>query len=184
MDDQQVKLKMQQVVDLVVTDISSVRTGKASPSLVSELEVSVYGGQQRLKIMEMGTVSAPDSQTIIIDPWDKSIIGDIKKGIEGANIGLNPNIDGEIIRLLIPPMTGEDRQKFVKLLSGKIENGRIMIRQIRADFMHMIKKAFEAKELSEDEKFADEKQLQEYTDEYISKIEEIGKRKEAEILQI
>lgn len=184
MDDSSVRQKMHGVLDLVTSDIAQVRTGKASPSLVSELEVVVYGGQQKLRILELGTVSAPDPQTIVIDPWDKSIIGDIRKGIEAANIGFNPSIDSEIIRISIPPITGEDRQKFVKLLSAKIENGKVMIRQIRADFMHDIKKSFEEKEMSEDEKFAAEKKLQDLTDEFVGKIEEMGKKKEADILQI
>lgn len=184
MDEASVKQKMQAVVDSVVADISSLRTGRANSSMVSDLEVSVYGGQQRLRILELATISTPDAETIVIDPWDKSIIGDIRKGIEIANIGMNPGIDGEIIRIHIAPMTGEDRQKFVKLLSGKIENGKVMIRQIRADFMHEIKKAFEEKELSEDEKFGAEKKLQELTDLYVGKIEEVGEKKRVDILQI
>jgi ribosome recycling factor len=101
-----------------------------------------------------------------------------------ANIGMNPSMDGEIIRISLPPLTTEDREKYVKLLSAKLENVRIMIRQIRADAMHDIKKLFEEKELSEDEKFAQEKRLQEITDEFIDNINEIGEKKKQELLQI
>ncbi len=175
---------MQQVLTLVSDDVASVRTGQATPSIVADLEISVYGGQQRLKVNEVGTISLTDAQTIIIEPWDKSIIGEIKKGIESANVGLNPNVDGEIIRITLPPMTTEDRQKYVRLLSGKIESGKVMVRQVRADGMRDIKRSFEEKELSEDEKFNEEKKLQELTDEFVGKIEEIGKNKEKELLQI
>ena len=101
-----------------------------------------------------------------------------------ANVGLNPNIDGEIIRIALPPLTTEDREKYVKLLSAKLENGRVMIRQIRGDAMHEIRKKFEVKEMTEDEKFAQEKRLQEITDEFIRKIEAVGERKKQELLQI
>lgn len=184
MNDSDIRKRMQEVLDLIVSDISSIRTGRATPSLIEDLEVAVYGGQQSLKINELATITASDTQTIIIDPWDKSIIGEIKKGIESANIGMSPNIDGEIIRISLPPMTAEDRGKYVRLLSTKIENGRVMIRQIRSDAMRDIKKAFEEKELSEDEKFNEEKSLQEITDEFVKKIEEAGENKKQELLQI
>jgi ribosome recycling factor len=143
----------------------------------------VYGGQQKLKV-RTSTISSPDHQTIIIDPWDKSIIGEIRQGILSANIGLNPSLDGQVIRISIQPMTTEDREKFVKLLSTKLESGRIAIRQVRGDIMHDLKKQFEDKEISEDEKFASEKRLQDITDDFIEKIEGIGEKKKEEILQL
>jgi ribosome recycling factor len=184
MDEASVRAKMQTSVDVIVSDFGGIRTGRATPSLVENIVCPAYGGTQRLKVVELATITAPDPAQIIINPWDKSIIGDIKKGIMEANIGMNPNIDGEIIRITMPPLTTEDREKYVKLLSTKLENGRVAIRQIRADEMHEIKKKFEAKELTEDEKFANEKRLQELTDEYIKKIEEMGEKKKAELLQI
>jgi ribosome recycling factor len=184
MDEQSLKLRMQEVIDLVREDIASVRTGRATPSMVENIVVPAYGGQQHLKVLELASITTPDTQTIVISPWDKSIIGDIKKGILEANIGFNPSIDSEVIRISLPPLTTEDREKYVKLLSGKLENGKVMIRQIRADFMHDIKKAFEDKELTEDDKFSQEKHLQEVTDEYIGKIEELGEKKKTELLQL
>lgn len=184
MDESQVYSKMQKVLELVATDIASVRTGRATPALVEDISVAVYGGTQKLKVQELATITIPDPQMLIIAPWDKSIIGEIRQGILAANIGLNPSLDGEIIRLSLPAMTSEDREKYVKLLSTKLENGRIMIRQIRGDVMHDLKKAFEEKEITEDEKFAKEKRLQEITDENIKKIEEMGEGKKSELLQI
>ncbi len=120
----------------------------------------------------------------IIEPWDKSIIGEIRQGILAANIGMNPSIDGEILRISFPPLTTEDREKYVKLLSTKIENGRVIIRQVRGEAMRDTKKAFEEKKISEDEKFENEKKIQTLTDEFIGEIDEIGKRKEQELREI
>lgn len=184
MDETSTLSKMQKVIDVVTSDIAGVRTGRATPSLVENIVVPAYGGTQRLRIMELASITSPDPTSIVISPWDKSIIGDIKKGILEANIGMNPNIDGEIIRIVMPPLTTEDREKYVKLLSGKLENGKVLIRSVRADEMHEIKKKFEAKEITEDDKFGQEKKLQEITDEYIKKIEEIGEKKKQELLQI
>ncbi|MFC1625921.1 ribosome recycling factor [Patescibacteria group bacterium] len=184
MDETSVRAKMQQVKDLVVGDIASIRTGRATPALIENLELALYGGSQKLKLLEVASISSTDAQTLVIDPWDKSIIGEIKQGILSANIGMNPSIDGEIIRISLPPITSEDREKYVKLLSNKLENGRIMIRQIRGDQMRVIKESFEKKEVSEDEKFAHEKKLQEVTDEFIEKIDSVGESKKQELLQI
>jgi ribosome recycling factor len=184
MDEASIKSKMQSSLDAIGADIAGIRTGRATPSLVENIVCPAYGGTQRLKVVELATISAPDTSQIIINPWDKSIIGDIRKGIVEANIGMNPSIDGEIIRITMPPLTTEDREKYVKLLSTKLETGKVVIRQIRADEMHEIKKKFEAKEMTEDEKFGNEKRLQEITDEFVGKIEEMGEKKKTELLQI
>jgi ribosome recycling factor len=184
MNEASIRSKMSQALNAVVSDLGSLRTGKASPALVDDLYVVVYGGQQRLKIKELATVSTPDFQTLVIDPWDKSIIGEIRQGILAANVGMNPSIDGQLVRISFPPMTTEDREKYTKLLSTKLENGRIAVRQIRQDGMKDIKKAFEEKTLSEDEKFAAEKKLQEITDEFVGKIDEVGEKKKEELLQV
>ncbi len=184
MNEDSIKRKMQDVIDIVTSDIASIRTGRATTSLVEDLQINAYGGQQKLKVNELATLSTPDTQTIVIDPWDKSIIGDIKQGILAANVGLNPSIDGEIVRISLPPMTTDDRQKFVKLLKSKIESGKVMVRQLRGEEMKDIKTLFEEKSLTEDEKFAQEKRLQEITDKYTDKIEEIGKSKEEELMRI
>lgn len=184
MNEASIRSKMTQVLNLLISDLGSLRTGKATPSLVDDLSVLVYGGQQKLRIKELATVTSPDHQSLVIDPWDKSIIGEIRQGILSANIGMNPSIDGQIIRISFPPMTTEDREKYTKLLSVKLEGGRVMIRQIRQDGMHDIKKSFEDKTMSEDEKFAAEKKLQEITDEFVGKINEMGEKKKEELLQI
>ena len=184
MDETSIRSKMQTAIGIVASDIAGIRTGRATPALVENIVVPAYGGTQRLRVMELATITASDPTQLVINPWDKSIIGDIRKGLQEANIGMNPSIDGEVIRIAFPPLTTEDREKYVKLLSVKLENGRVVIRQVRGDEMHEIKKKFEAKEITEDEKFGSEKKLQEITDEFIGKIEEIGEKKKAELLQI
>jgi len=184
MDATEVTQKFQKVVDLVSSDIAGIRTGRATSSMVENIVCPAYGGTQFLKVVELASITVSDPTQIVISPWDKSIIGDIRKGILEANLGMNPSIDGEVIRISIPPMTTEDREKYVKLLSQKLENGKVMMRQVRADEMHEIKKKFESKETTEDEKFADEKTLQELTDSNITKIESLGESKKQDLLQI
>ena len=184
MDEGKIRLRMQQVLDLVLGDIASLRTGRAMPSLVENIICPAYGGTQRLKVMELATITVSDPQTLVISPWDKSIIGDIRKGIQEANVGFNPSIDGEVVRITLQPMTTEDREKYIKLLSQKLEAGRIMVRQARAEAMRDIKTAYEAKEISEDMKFDAEKKAQELTDEFVSKIDEAGESKKQELSAI
>lgn len=184
MDESSLRSKMQSSLDALASDISGIRTGRATPALVEGIVVPAYGGTQRLRVMEVASITCPDPTMIVISPWDKSIIGDIRKGILEANNGMNPSIDGEVLRIVMQPLTTEDREKYVKLLSGKLETGKVAVRQVRADEMHEIKKKFEAKEMTEDEKFANEKKLQEITDQFIGKIEEMGDKKKQELLQI
>lgn len=184
MDENQISSKMQKVVDSVVSDISGIRTGRATPSLVENIMVPAYGGTQMMRVLEVASITAPDTSMLVISPWDKSIIGDIRKGILEANMGMNPSIDGEVIRISFPPLTTEDREKYVKLLSGKLENGKVLIRSVRADEMHEIKKRFEGKEITEDDKKDDEAKLQALTDSYIGKIETVGEAKKQELLTL
>ena len=184
MDEAKLKQKMQEVVDLVVKDVGTIRTGRANPGMVQQIKIKAYGGQQELKIIELATITSPDAESLAIDPWDKSIIGEIKKGIEAANVGLNPSIDGEIIRISVPALTSEDRQSFIKLLSTKIESGKIMLRQIRGEFLGSLRARFENKEMGEDEKFAQEKSLQKTIDGFNGKMEDIRKKKEEELLKV
>ncbi len=184
MDQALIYSKFQKVIDNLVNDISSIRTGRATPALVENIVVPAYGGTQRLKVLEVASITAPDTTSLVISPWDKSIIGDIKKGLLEANVGLNPNIDGEIIRIIVPPLTTEDREKYVKLLNQKLESSKIMIRQVRADEMHDIKKKFEAKEITEDERKDNEKRLQDLTDKFVGIVETKGESKKQELLQL
>jgi ribosome recycling factor len=184
MDTVLVKSKMQKVIEAMLGEVASIRTGRATSALVEDIMVPAYGGQSRMRVMELASITTPDTQTIVISPWDKSIIGDIKKGLLEANVGMNPSIDGEVLRIVFPPLTTEDRERYVKLLHTKLENAKVAIRQIRGDEMKIIKEQFEEKEIGEDMKFGLEDDLQKITDEYVGKIEDIGKRKEQDLLQV
>lgn len=181
MDDSQILQRMEQALNLVRQDVGTIRTGRATPSLVEDIVIDAYGGTSRLKVIELASITVPDPQTVLITPWDKSVIGEIRKGIERVNIGLNPVITSDAIRINLPPLTSEDRGKYVKFLSQKLESGKVMVRQIRQEGMHEIRKMSDAKEISEDQQVFKEKKLQETTDQYIEKIEEMGRVKEVEL---
>lgn len=181
MDENEIKSRMEQVVELVRRDIGGIRTGRVTPSLVEDVIVDAYGGTSKLRVVELASITTPDTHTLLIAPWDKTVIGEIKKGIEQANIGLNPIIGGEVLRISLPPLTTEDREKYIKLLHQKLENGKIIVRHVRQDGMHQIKKGFENKLVTEDERVLQEKKLQELTDQFIGKVDDTGRAKENEL---
>ncbi|MBI2590834.1 MAG: ribosome recycling factor [Candidatus Blackburnbacteria bacterium] len=181
MQEDQIRSRMDKVLENVRVDIATIRTGRATPALVEDVPVLVYGGAQKLRILELATISAPEAHSLLISPWDKSIVGEIRKGLEAANLGFNPIIAGEEIRINLPPLTAQDRENYVKLLHQKLEAGRVGIRQARQEGMHNIKNKAESKDLTEDEVVVQEKNLQAITDKYIAEIEEMGKRKESEL---
>src|SRR5260221_2897943 len=178
---QEVTQRMTKVLDVIKNDLATIRTGRAAPSLVENVVISAYGGSARLKVMELATVHAQDTQTLVITPFDGSIIGDIKKGLEEANTGLTPVIDSTIIRISLPPLSQERREELIHLMKQKLENGRSLIRQARQDGMNDIKKD---EEMSEDDQKRLEKDLQRLTDEIMGQIDSLGKQKEEELLQI
>lgn len=175
---------MKKALDILVSDISSLRTGRAAPSLVENIVVSAYQGTTKLKIVELATISASDSQTLLITPFDATILGEIQKGIQDANLGLNPSNDGQVLRISIPPLSEERRQELIHVMKQKLENGRIMLRQIRHEAMSDVKKNFENKNIGEDEQFRLEKEVQNSTDSYMTEIDNIGKKKEEDLLAI
>ncbi len=178
------RLKMLKVLEVVKNDIATIRTGRATPSLVENISVMVYGGTTRMKILELATIGSSDPQTLLITPFDPSITGEIQKGIMEANTGLTPNIDGQNIRISIPPLSTERRQQLIALMRTKLENGRVMIRQARHDAMSDIKKSSADKALTEDDEKRLEKEVQKATDDMVSEIDAIGSKKEEELLQI
>lgn len=175
---------MQKAVEHFKTEISAIRTGRAVPALIENITCNAYGGTQKLAVKELGTITTMDTQTLVVQPWDQSVIGEIRQGILAANVGLTPVIDNSLIRISIPALTSERRQEYVKLLGQKTEEARISVRNARQDKMREIKSVFEDKEISEDEKFRAEDELQKITDEFTDKIEELSQKKEQEILSI
>lgn len=181
MDEKKISQKMDQVINLFSEDIGTIRTGRATPALIEEIEVGAYGGQQRMKLKQLGSVSVPDARTLVFQPWDGSIINEIKNGIMASGTGLTPAIDGPIIRISLPPLTSEQREDYVRLLSKKSEAVKVMIRNVRGEERKDLQDQLKEKNISEDEYKRLEIQLQKITDDYIEKIEKTESVKEKEI---
>ncbi len=180
----QVRDRMKKAIEVTSNDLASIRSGRATPALVEHIVVTVYGGTQHLKLMELATITTMDAKTIVIAPYDPSVITEIAKGLEAANTGLSPVVDGDIIRITIPPLSEERRQEYIKLAKTKLEAGRVMVRQARQMGMKDLQKLVADKTISEDEEKHGERMVQELTDEIIADIDAIGSRKEAELLQV
>jgi len=178
------KQNMQKVIEVMKTDLSTVRTGRAAPSLVENITINAYEGTAKMRIVELAHVSVSDSQTLLVTPFDSTIIGEIQKGIQEANIGFTPSIDGNVIRISIPLLSEERRQELVHLVNQKLEGGKIQIRQVRHEAMNEVKKMLEDKNISEDDSTRLEKEVQKLTDDTISEIDNLGKKKEEELMQV
>lgn len=161
--------------------IEKIRTGRASASILDGVMVDYYGSPTHLN--QTANISVPDARTIVINPYDKGILQGIEKAIQQADLGFNPQNDGVIIRINVPPLTEERRKEFVKLSKKIAEEGKIAIRNIRRDLMESLKKSEKNKDITEDDRKKGEDQLQKVTDEYISKIDKVVTEKEKELLE-
>lgn len=179
----QLKIRMQRALDSVRQDFTTVRTGKASPSLVENIVIKAYGGTTPLRVMELATIHVQDVHTLVLTPFDHSVIHEIEKGISDENVGINPIVDGNLLRINLPPLSEERRLEFVKLIKQKAEAGKVMIRQARHEGMESAKK-MENKEISEDEVVRIEKEVQKLTDSFISQLDELVIQKEAELMKV
>ena len=176
------KQNLESIINFYHKDVASVRTGRATPSLVEDIQVDLYG--QKMRIKELASITAPEPKSLIIQPWDANSIEAISGAISKSNIGINPAVDGQIIRLNIPPLTEERRKEFVKVLKNKTEDARIKIRRAREDSWNEIQKMEKNKEIGKDEKFKAKDDLQELVDSYNKKIEETEKKKEDELMSV
>ncbi len=176
------KENMQKCIDALKRDFTTLRTGKVTTSIVDNIKVDYYGTMTTLS--QVGSVIATDATTISITPWEKTMLSPIEKAIQEANIGVNPNNDGILIKLFFPPMTTDQRQGVVKQAKGMVENAKVSVRNVRKDGNDKIKKLEKDKEISEDESKKAQEQIQKITDEYIVKIDETFKVKEADILKV
>lgn len=177
---EETRRKMTKVLEFLKEDLATVRVGRATPSLVENISVSVYG--TKMRIVELATILVSTPNQIVLKPFDPANLEEIRKAIFQADLGLNPVVDGEVIRINIPPLTRERREAMVKVVGQKIEGARIMIRQIRGEVIRQIARKFVAKEISEDEQFRLKDKIQEVVREFNQKIEEMGEGKKREIL--
>jgi ribosome recycling factor len=174
---------MQKIVDSLQHEMNTVRTGRATPALVENIMVEVYGTHMR--VMELATILAPDAHTITIQPWDMGNLTPIRKGIEEANIGLNPNIDAtNVIRINIPPLTEERRKELVKRVKQIVEEYKVKLRLVRQDAVKDIEKQEKDKEISEDDAKRQKEKVQKTTDTYSAKIDQMGEAKEADLMKV
>ncbi|TSC88280.1 MAG: ribosome recycling factor [Microgenomates group bacterium Gr01-1014_7] len=174
--------KIEDALQHLKMELAGIRAGRANPSLIENIPVEAYGS--RMKMVEVGNISAPQATLLTIQVWDASILQNVIKAIQEANLGLNPSNEGNLIRLSIPPLTSERREEFIKLLHQKMEETRVVVRQIRQDFRNAWKSAQDSGEFGEDEFFRREKMLQELVDKKIAEIDNLGKAKEEELKEI
>ena len=172
------------VVGIIQGDLATVKTGRARPELVEQVAVEAYAGQPRMMIMELATISAPDPHLLVVKPWDQGVIDKIEKALMTSDLGLAPVVDGEIIRIAVPALTEERRQDLVLLVHKKLEAGRNLLRQERQEVKEKIEAQKGQPGVSEDDIFRQIEELDKLTHEFMGKIDELGKGKEAELMQI
>lgn len=181
-DAAQLRTRMDKAVADFQTNLGSIRTGRASVHMLDQVKVEYYGTPTPLN--QVAQITTPDATMIVIQPWDPSLISDIEKSLRTSDLGFNPNNDGKIVRVPVPPMTEERRREVVKHLHRVLEDHRTAVRNIRRDGNELIKKAAKEKKISEDEEKRSLEEIQKLTDEEIKKMEEMAKKKEVEVMQV
>ncbi len=175
--------KMQKTEEHLTLEFNGVRTGKASPGLIENILVEVYGGSH-MRVRELAGITTPEPRQLLVQPWDASTVGPIEKAIQKANIGLNPMVQGRSIRIMVPELSTEQREKFVKAVRQMAEASRVSIRQIRRDAIEHLKKEEKGGGITEDELKHAEKEVQALTDRFVKRIDEHLAHKEKEIMTV
>lgn len=174
------KSKFDDAVEFYKSDIAGIRTGRATPAIVEDLTVEVYGSKMRLQ--EVATITAPEPRSLIIQPWDRQNLSVIESTIRKSSLGLNPVVDGQQVRLNFPSLTEERRKELTKLLKQKTEESRVKIRRIREDIWNEIQEMEKEGQLREDDKFKAREEIQKIVDDYNKKIEDMENKKENELM--
>ena len=169
-------------IEFLKSDISQLRTGRATTAMVDSITVEAYGSHQPLKAV--GTIMVADTKTITVEPWDKSLLGAIEKGIRDSGLGINPVNDGKLIRLVLPDLTSERRAELIKILHQKLEAARISVRKIREEVRTLITDEEKAKSITEDDKFRLQEELEKIVKDYNEEIKKVGEAKEKEITAV
>src|SRR3989338_247207 len=172
------------VLGVIAGDLAAVRTGRARPELIEKVAVEAYEGQPRMSLVELAAISAPDPQMLMVKPWDQGVLSKIEKALAAADLGLNPVVDGDIIRIAIPALTEERRKDLVMLVHKKLEAGRNLLRGERQQIKEKIEAQKGQPNVSKDDIFRQLEELQKLTEEFMGKIEAMGKAKEAELMQL
>lgn len=174
--------QMDRNLEAIGREFSGVRTGKASPTLLDSVQVPAYGSMMPLK--QTATVTAPEAQLVVVQPWDTSLIDTVAKAIQTADLGLNPSVDGNLIRVAIPALNEERRREMVKLLHRMAEEGRVAVRHARHKAKSEIEREKKDGDISEDEMRRELDALQDLTNEHINKLDELLQRKENEVMEV
>ena len=174
--------KMNKTVDVVVSDFASVRAGRANAAVLDKITVDYYGTPS--PIQQVASISSPDPRSLMIQPWDQSLLKAIEKAILASDLGINPQNDGKVVRLAFPQLTEERRKELTKQVRKYAENGKVAIRNIRRDAMDKLKAAEKKNELTEDDRKDGEKDLQDLTDKICKKIDELCDKKEKELMAV
>jgi ribosome recycling factor len=174
--------KMSKAVEATRSEFASIRTGRATPALLDRLHVEAYGAAVPIK--QVATVSAPDARSLVIAAFDRNTVGDIRKAIEKSDLGLTPNIDGNQIRLMIPPLNEERRKDLVKVVKKKGEDGKVAVRNVRHKFHDDLKTQLKDHKITEDDSKRLQDQLQKLTDKFVKEIDQLIASKEKEIMEV
>jgi ribosome recycling factor len=174
--------KMQKAIDGLARELATIRAGRATTALLDNITVDYHGTS--VPLYQLGTMSIPEANLIIIQPWDRTSLRDIERAILTANVGLNPANDGNIIRVVIPPLSEERRMELVKLVSKKVEERRIAIRNVRRDGIEKLREMEKNKEISQDELKSNAKKIDQLTEACVDRVSELGQSKEQEIQEI
>jgi ribosome recycling factor len=174
--------RMKKAIHALKDDFNTIRTGRASSALFEKIKVEYYG--QKVILKEVASISTPEARLVVIQPWDRTLLSEIEKSIQKSELSVNPNNDGKVIRINIPPLTEERRGEYVKLAKNKAENARVSVRNIRRDANEEIKKLQKASEISEDDSKRGIDEIQKLTDNYVNEINKILEEKEKEILEV
>ncbi|HEX4203963.1 MAG TPA: ribosome recycling factor [Ktedonobacteraceae bacterium] len=174
--------RMKKAIEALRQDVNAIRAGRASASLLDRIQVDYYGTQT--PVNQVATISVPEPRLLVIQPWDRKMLPDLEKAIQKSDLGINPNNDGQVIRLSIPPMSEDRRRDLVKSLHKKLDEHKVAVRNVRRDVQDKLREREKKKEVSEDELKRSTDRLQKLTDHYIDEMDKVGKTKEQEILEV
>jgi ribosome recycling factor len=174
--------KMRRAVEVMERDFSSIRTGRASPAIVERIAVDYYGTATPLN--QLAGISVPEPHMIVIQPWDRGVLGAIEKAIQRSEVGLVPNVDGTVVRLVIPPLSEERRRELVRVVHKRMEEARVEVRQLRREAAEEIRDEEREGDIGADEAHREMEKLQQLTDRWIAEVDRVGGIKEQEILEV
>jgi len=172
------------VLEVLREDLNTIKTGRAKPAFIEKVMVEAYEGQAKMQLLEVASITSPDPRQLIVKPWDQSILEKVEKALAGGDLNLSPVVDGDMVRIKIPPLTEERRRDLVKLVNQKLESGRVLLRQARQRVKEEIDKRKGEHDVSEDDVRDGVEELNKVTDEYVKQVDQMGEAKEKELMTV